>query len=253
MLSRLSWVAFVLLTAQVHAQTFDILGVKLGMTEAEALAALKAQEPALKISRVESVFSYTDGVKQFETAPFLSEINASRPGSTSSNPNFRLLFTPPPQGGKLWAFERLEPIKENKPSQDQYVAALVQKYGKPTAVSREGAALSWDFPAGRSSCLRIPHDPGYPQWRPSSPTGDLDLMLTGALRAKRAPADLGQCASQLYYVLSTTGGHVIDNFRAILLDVPLYVSSAQAANAEVDALEKKAQAARASQGKAPAL
>jgi hypothetical protein len=251
--STLVAAAFALAAGTAGAQNVDIVGLRLGMTESEAIAALKAHDPTLKIVSRQSTFVYTDGIKQFSTEPFLSRIDAARPKSQLPVANFILSFTPPPNGGKLWAIERRDRIDTNKPTQQQYTEALVQKYGKPTATSRNGAALAWDLPAGRQSCLRNPSDPGFPMFRPSNTTSPLMTTLEYQQRGKRAPADLTQCASQLHYVLGTLSGHVIDEFQAYLIDVPGYVAATRAANQRVDALEQQVRKAREGKGKAPVL
>lgn len=237
--------------AQAQQPVFDIVGVRLGMTEAEATAALKAHDATLKFTTTQGAYNYTDGVKQFQTPPFTSRIDASKPTTNTNSPDFILLFTAPPGAVRLWAIERNQPIRENQPSQAQYTEALKQKYGAPTAASRAGAALSWDFPAGKPSCLRMPNDAGFPQWRPSS--GDLAFILKAGQQNRRAPADLSTCASQLYYVLSSSNGQVISSFRAILVDVPAFATSEAAASRHVEALEAQVRKAREGQGKAPAL
>lgn len=239
-------------TSAFAQTTADIVGLKLGMTPAEAQAALKSHDAGLAIATGQSHFTYTDGTKQFNTDPFLSTMEARRRGSRQATPEFVLHFTPPPNGGTLWAIDRREVISENQPTLAQYTEALKQKYGAPTAVSRNGGSLAWDLPAGRTACLRDPRDPGFPVFRPRS-NADLAFLLRHAQQTKRAPADLSQCAIQLNYVLSTTGGQTISQFEALLVDIPAYAAASRAASEFVRGLENKVNAARESKGKAPAL
>lgn len=243
-------------TLSVHAQgdagKMDIVGLTLGMTQGEALAALKAHDGTLAIAEEASFFNYTDGVDYFQTEPFLAKIVASKPGTSDS---IQLYFTPPPNAGKLWAVDRKEEIRESQPTLEQYTEALVKKYGPPLATSREGYALTWDIPNGSPTCLlRPPNDPAFPQFRPrNNNSGDLMSALRAGQQARRVPDDLSVCGSQLYYLLATTGGQVINNFHAILIDVAGYATAEEAAGEHVAKLEESAVQARAGKGQAPKL
>lgn len=241
--------------AQSDAESMDIVGLKLGMTQSEALAALKAHDAALVFAEEESFFNYTDGVSYFQTEPFLSKIVASDPGSAQAIGSILLYFTPPPNGGKLWAIDRKEEIKDSQPTLEQYTEALVKKYGPPLATSREGYALTWDFPKGSTTCLlRPPNDPAFPQFRPrNNNSGDLMSALRAGQQGKRVPDDLSVCGSQLYYLLGTTNGQVINNFHAILIDVAGYATAEEAAGDHVAKLEESAVQARTGKGQAPKL
>lgn len=232
---------------QAWAQSFDIVGLRLGMNEQEALQALQAYRPDLKISRVQSAFGYSDGVQTFQTTPFLSRlVLAGHP-----RPTLAVYFTPPPQGGRVWAIERDERVTADPPTVTQYTAALKDKYGAPTA-GREGV-LAWDFPAGRPNCIPRPPDrPGFPAFKPSG-TEDLGFLLRMWQQKKLAPADLSLCASRLHYVLGTTNGEIVGSQYALLLDVPAYAAAQAAANREVDAQEAAARKRREGKAQAPKL
>lgn len=233
--------------SQARAQSFDIVGLRLGMSEAEALQAIQAYRPDLKISRVQSAFGYSDGVQSFQTQPFLSRLLvAGHP-----RPTLAVYFTPPPKGGRVWAIERDEPITGDPPNFAQYTAALKDKYGTPTA-GRDGV-LAWDFPAGRPNCIPRPPDrPGFPAFKPSG-TDDLGFLLRLWQQKKVAPADLSQCASRLHYVLSTSNGEVISRYYALLVDVPAYAAAYEAANREVEAQEAAARKRREGKAQTPRL
>ncbi len=244
-----------LCTTAVAAQTpFDIVGLRLGMTEQEAMAALQAHDPTLNIARVDSYYNYTDGVQTFQTDQFLGELRASRPNSQQAAPAFTLLFSPPPQGGKLWAVSRREKIAQDPPSIAQYSQALEQKYGKPTAVSPGNYSLSWDFPADKPRCLaRDPQRPGFPTYRPKSDGSDLKIHLMAANQRNPSPPDYKTCGSQLYFILSTAADDVVGSFEAIMFDIGHYVTASEAADAQVQALEQTAREAREGKGQMPSL
>lgn len=240
--------------AAAQSTSFDIVGLTLGMSQDQALAALEAHDANLDIVINESYFTYSDGVEQFETDSFVARIDARIPGASQPLPHFSLFITPPPQGARVWAVARREQITSAQPTQEQYAQALVQKYGAPAGVSRGGAAMSWDFPAGRQSCVRDPRDEGYPAFRPGrSNDSDLMAILRAGQQGKRVPADLSTCASQLYYLLGTVNGQVISSFEAYLVDVAAYAAAETAAGEHVDRLEADAKKRRESGSQVPRL
>ncbi|MBL8225548.1 MAG: hypothetical protein JNM50_09470 [Chromatiales bacterium] len=238
------------MAAVAQQADFDIVGLKLGMTQDQVVAAIKAHDPGLKVVSVQSAFGYSDGTQQLQTPPFLSRIEARAAGGPSGKPALAVYFTPPPQAGRVWAIERNEKTTGEPPTVQQYVAALQQKYGEPTAVSPGYAALAWDFPSGRVNCIpRLPDRPGFPAFRPSG-SDDLGFMLNLWQQRKLAPADLSRCASRLHYVL---GSSIVTDFSAILIDVATFASANAAAMREVDDLEQNARRQRDDRGQVPKL
>lgn len=241
-----------MLSAAAIAQqpSFDIVGLRLGMTESEVTAAIKAHDPKLKLTSIQSAFNYSDGMQQLKTPAFLSRIEARSGTAGTGKPAFAVYFTPPPQAGKVWAIERNEKVSGEPPTVQQYAAALQQKYGAPSAVSPQSAALAWDFPAGRVSCIpRVPDRPGFPAFRPSG-TDDLGFLLRLWQQRKLAPADLSTCASRLHYVL---GSAIVTDFSAVMIDVAGFAAANAAAMREVAALEEQARKLRDSKGQVPKL
>lgn len=236
-----------------HAQQFDIVGLKLGMTEPEVIAAIKAHDPTLKIESTQNTYSYSDGVQQFQTAPFLWRISTRQTANTSTVGGLIILFTPPPKGGRVWAIERKETISSNPPTAKQYATALKQKYGAPTIASSDESQLAWDFPAGKPNC--VPRDPGRPAFPVLRPTQEVDVGFTLRMwqQKKVAPTDLSTCASRLHYLLSTSNGQVISSFQAIMYDVGIYAVADEAAKRDTQSLEGKARKARESKGQTPKL
>ncbi len=242
-------------TAWAQQPSFDIVGLRLGMTESEAVNAIRAYDGTLRILSVQSAFGYSDGVQQLKTEPFLSRIEGrsakQKPGST--RPDLVVHFTPPPSAGRVWAIEREEGIDADQPSAEQFVGALTQKYGKPTAVSPGNSSLAWDFPPGRPNCiLRPPDRPGFPAFRPGG-REDLGFLLGTWQQRKLVPADASTCASRLHYVLSSTNGTVISRHYALMIDVAAYAASNEAATREVNQLEARARKLREGKGQAPRL
>jgi hypothetical protein len=230
----------------------DIVGLRLGMTQAEATAALQAYSPAMKLQVVEGFYNYTDGVNQLATPNFVSRIEGYLPSPLSEGPNFVVLLTPPPEGGKVWAVERRERVADNPPSIVQFKQSLLEKYGTPAGESRNGAAVVWKLPGSQPNCLQNPSDVAYPQF---SPIGDreVETRLQYAQQTRRAPADLGECAKTLHYALETPDGQTLGRVQAVLLDVATYARASAAATAEVTALEEAARKTREAGAKGPRL
>ncbi len=240
--------------ASASAQApFDIVGLRLGMTEQEAMAALQAHDATLKITRVASYYNYTDGIETFQTDEFLGEILAKRQNSQQVVPEFSLLFSPPPQGGRLWAVTRTEQITANPPTIAQYAQTLEQKYGQPTAVSPGQGSMNWTQPADKPACLaRDPQRPGFPTFRPKQ-DGDLLFILRAANQRNPNPPDYKTCGSHLFYILKTMSGDVVSSFEAIMFDIGHYVTASEQADQQVQALEAAARKARESKGQMPTL
>ncbi|MFN3304552.1 MAG: hypothetical protein ACK44A_12615 [Roseateles sp.] len=237
-------------TAMSQPAVPDIVGLRLGMTASEAVAAIQAHDPALKLITVQSRFNYSDGMQPLQTPPFLARIEARTGTGPSGKPALAVYFTPPPLGGKVWAVERNESVRGEPPTVQQYAAALQQKYGAPSAVSPGSAALAWDFPAGRVNCIpRLPDRPGFPAFRPGS-SEDLGFSLRIWQQRKLAPADLSSCASRLHYVL---GSDIVTAFSAVMIDVAGYAAANAAAQREVAALEQAARQQRDARGQVPKL
>lgn len=238
-------------SACAQAPAFDIAGLRLGMTQDEAIAALEAFEPEMDLTLLEGYFNYTDGVSHFQSDSFPSEIRGTRPGSRFGN-EFILRFTPPPNGGRLWLIDRREEISSNFPSLAQYGVALRQKYGEPAIASNEGLQFAWNVPAGGPACLRDRLNPVSSYYQPRRHT-DLLFRLSYMQQVGQAPADLSTCALQLHYQLGSANNQVVQNFNAIMIDVAGFTVANDAANEWVKGLEAEARRKREGEGKAPKL
>lgn len=238
-------------TAAAFGQSeFDIVGIKPGMTESQALEAIKAHDPRLKITVKRAAHAFSDGVQQHQTAPFLSHIEARLPGGPSRKPELAVYFTSPPQGGKVWAIERNEAAVGEPPTRQQYVAALQKKYGAPSATSTEMSRLAWNFPSGRVDCIpKLPGDPAAPVFAPSG-RDEFGFLLRNWQQRKLAPADLSKCASRLHYVL---GGSPVTQFSAVMIDVAAFAAADAALQRELQTLEQNARRQRDAKGQVPKI
>jgi len=70
-LSTLRFIAFAVVGASIlpatAQSTFDVVGVRPGMTEAEAMSALTAHRPGMRIQKRNMSYNFRDGVQQINT------------------------------------------------------------------------------------------------------------------------------------------------------------------------------------------
>jgi hypothetical protein len=146
-LTLLSAVAAIASATALHATVPDlaVAGFKIGMSEDDALAALKSHnarfvinEPALDIQ------GFSESLKPIATAQALA--NGDLNGE-----NISLLFTMPPGPTVLWGVQRaMNYVPAHRPALDASLAALRQKYGPesiPPLVGTGVANLAWIFDA----------------------------------------------------------------------------------------------------------
>ncbi len=109
----------------VSADKTDIVGIKLGMTEAEVTTAIKAFDAGAKqVSRRMAHFAYSDGANGFQTPAFLDELEY-RAGDSK----FRVWFAAPPAEPRAYAIHRYSTGNKTPPTREQFLAALTSKYG----------------------------------------------------------------------------------------------------------------------------
>ncbi|QHE86257.1 hypothetical protein [Hydrogenophaga sp. BPS33] len=239
----------VLVPALAAPDHFDIVGLRLGMTEQQVRSTLNAHNPQLQLNSKTVSYTYSDGTKQHQTAPALAEIVAVAMNGTE---NITLLFSQPPKPARLVGVRRVASLP-NPPTHEQMVQATLQKYGPP-AVNRPRERLK---PETRLIWI----EPGKPQcWRSSakqvavftaaSPV--LDVLQQFAQRQKMgfAPADLSQCGAIAQFV---TASDPVRNFTMEMTDTGPWLDTLQATRAWVSGLEAQAKKARVGAGTTPKL
>src|SRR5579883_1616011 len=123
----------------------DIVGFKIGMSEEDAVAALKphnarfyVNQPAIKL----------EGIAEPVKPVAMATASAS---ASQGNENMTLLFTLPPSKKVLWGIQRVVGyVPDQRPSLDATLNALRQKYGPESIppVTNSGVAnLVWVFDA----------------------------------------------------------------------------------------------------------
>jgi hypothetical protein len=114
--------------AQAPTSAVDVVGIKLGMPMADAVAAIKADNPKL------SVQTQTMVLEGFEQ-PFATAIVASQPTESGKDAEeITLLLTTPPSHQVVWGIQRTYHYgPQSMPSLDNTLAGLRRKYGAENA------------------------------------------------------------------------------------------------------------------------
>lgn len=242
--------AWVALAAPAFAAPdhFDIVGLRLGMTEQQARDAIKAHNPQLQVTAKNLSYTYSDGVRQHQTPPALSEIVASQLHGES----ITLQFSQPPQPQRLVGVRRVAPLP-NPPTHDQLVKTVVQKYGAPTTHTpfTGGNAFTrmiWAEP-GRTQCWRSSEKQAA-NFTPASPVLEVLKQFADRQRRGLAPADLSQCGASAQFAAQSDP---VRSFSMEMTDTGPWMTSLQATQRWVAGLEAEARKARAGGGATPKL
>jgi hypothetical protein len=249
---------------------FDIVGLKLGMTYEQVKEALAGLDiPASDIQETRQSFGYSDGVKHnHRTDDFPYSISASkRVQGSQNNDSFKILFSPPPEGGSVVAISRYVTIETDPPTNGQYRDALYEKYGPPTVPHKNVNVDQWLFAEGSMNCLDGSLNSQISLPIKSSRGRDTTFILekvfytsgssilTDKFRNGRVK-DLKECANILQYVIngfSLGSDKPFKTANAILIDVQSWVRSELAANAMVENLRQEAVKKREGLGTKPLL
>lgn len=234
-----------------HAQDFDIVGIRLGMSVEEVYKALAAYDINENgIQEYLQHFNYSDGVEQFKTDDFVFYIDAFK--STDTNDSLSIFFSPGPQGGNVVAVVRTMENRTNPPTRRQFLDALKNKYGPLT--SEDISTAQWNFPAGKIQCL-VGAVGAYQPTQPSilkkiygANVGSRD----GILHNQQAKS-LSDCASYLTYAMPSGDDSPVGMARAVMVDVAGTADGELSANEWVAGLAEQARKVRESKSAIPAL
>ncbi len=180
------------------APDWDIVGIKLGMTEAQARAAIKAHSAQAVFNDKTLKFTFNDGASRQETAAFLALFSARipNPTNTSDIENIELDFSPPPQEQRVIRVRRTMTLWKDPPALERVQDSLIQKYGKPRNSQTSGIGekiwgATW-AESGKTLCG------GEKRFFISVGQSPDSLRLFHQLQKERlAPADLSQCGAQM--------------------------------------------------------
>jgi len=236
----------------------DIAGVRIGMTEAEARAALATFDPELEIGAVMAMYNYSDGVNLLQSPEFLDRLEGRLPGLGAA---FKVYFSGPVGEVRVIGLSRSGLMMTNPPTVAQFVDSLVAKYGQPTGLSRgDKSQPVWEA-AGKPSCIRardyksdIVINLGAGAGGSLAETATAEQFLAGRSANTSAsgliPADLTQCGAYLSYYWTADP---VRSFTAEVYDLGAMVSTERSRTAWVDQLKEEAVRKRQAQGVAPRL
>lgn len=135
--------------AGTPAARLDIAGVRIGMTEAEAVKAVQAFDASARPKRSLATFPYYDGVNSLQSPEFLDHIGFAMAGS-----GIGIWFAGPPSEPRVIAVTRRGSAPQ-PPGSEQMMASLVERYGPYAArtppVAGGRAVVHWSE-EGKPQC-----------------------------------------------------------------------------------------------------
>jgi hypothetical protein len=237
-----------------HAETeWDIVGLKIGMTEAEVRAAFQAYAPDGKIFEHTGTFSYSDNVNQFKSPAFLDQLELRVTGMAIQTP-LRVWFSGPTGEPRVIAIARQENNLPDPVTSAEFQQNLLAKYGQPTGEAG-GTLLFWEQ-TDKPSCIRTSYGVTirefgkFPMGHTNVSQAIQQLEAAQQSASDPLPEDLATCGKFVYY---TTGMNPVKAFMAGLFDVGAMAATYRARNEWVDSLEAEAIRKRESAGQAPRL
>ncbi|MCL4780967.1 MAG: hypothetical protein KJ049_12310 [Gammaproteobacteria bacterium] len=253
---RLSLAALLLCAGSVQAApAWDIVGLKLGMTEQETLAAIKAHAPQAKVTMNTLKFTYSDGAKRQETPSFTSGLVARLPNQGQDTEALQVEFSAPPLEQRVISVRRTLSSYANPPALERMVATVTQKYGKPATEQKYGIGmitteLAW-AEAGRKTCGKLDKGLLMP---PVSQTPESLRWYELQQKNSLAPADVSQCSAVLRAMLKTaSGGSSVVTMEFQMTDPGHGVPAMQATAKWLAGLEAEARKSRLNSGDTPKL
>lgn len=254
------------IAASAHAQgiatdKLDVTGIKLGMTEAEVMAAVKAFDSnAQVVNKFVSTYPYSDGVNGFNTPEFLSELEFR-----TSDGQFRVWFAHPPAQSRVYAIYRYSRGNKTPPSRQQFVSALSSKYG-PVQVrylANTGRNVAQWSEQGKPECAvstsaQVAIDGNNDTLLPPRAVEVLEGMARSKhpnlLRTMGTSVDVGRCGTVLRYMwggAENDPAFPISEFYVWLVDQGGMVTMKRQAAQQVKQLEAEAVRKRQGQGVMP--
>ncbi|MCC5885865.1 MAG: hypothetical protein JJT88_05450 [Gammaproteobacteria bacterium] len=238
----------------IARELMEVAGIRLGMTEAEAMAALNAFEPAATITRNTAFFGYTDGASMFQTEDFIDYVSAQ---SGTSN-RINVYFSGPLGEPRVIKVGRSVSVV-NGPTRTEFLETLLSRYGEPSGYDSNGPV--WEE-SGRARCQREfsegeavinvgrvgNFDMGPIQY-------SVEEGLTrriGRYTAGLLPDEFTDCGGFLRYAIGSNGDLVV-SFRAVLADVAGFVNVERERSAWVASLTEEAVRRRQAQSQTPRL
>lgn len=243
-------------TGSTPAGKMDIAGVRIGMTEAEVVKAIKAFDAGAQVRRRMASYSYFDGVNSLDTPEFLSRLETTNVVTA--------FFSGPPSEPRVYAVTRAGAL-DQPPTGEQFLSALVAKYGPVGAQSLPGSVgprmVQWNE-QGKPTCTVVKDQSGrlVPD---SSNKGTLIPEIAAKLLEQHArqkfpgmvlsmgsSIDAARCGTVLRYEWL---GEPVRNFEARLIDQGALIATNRQSMEWVKQLEAEAVRKRQARGAAPKL
>lgn len=237
------------------APAWDIVGLKLGMSEQQALATIKAHAPNAQVTTNSLKFTYSDGAKRQETASFTSGLVVRVPNEGQDSETLQVEFSAPPLEQRVIRLRRTLTSYANPPALERMIDSLTQKYGKPGTEQKYGIGqtntdLAW-AEAERKPCGKV--DKGF-LLPPVSQSPDSLKWYELQQKNGLAPTELSQCSAVLQAKLTTkAGGSSVVTMEFLMADPAHGVPAMQATAKWLAELEAEARKVRLDSGDAPKL
>ena len=141
-------------TAASQHPDLDIIGLELGMTQEQAVAALKKHDKDFKITfdRAKSGNSYHSLSKESRFGNYLMALNAVIKNQNGGSEIVALGFAIPPSTSRVIRIKRSISFDKNSmPLKNIVRGALIKKYGVPTS---EGTKLIWNYASNDNSVVK---------------------------------------------------------------------------------------------------
>jgi hypothetical protein len=254
-------VALAMLLAPVAPQAapgWDIVGIRLGMTEQQARGAIKAHSAQAQIAQSTLKFTFSDGAKQQETSSFLATIAAQIPGPAGASDTERveLEFSPPPREQRVVRVRRALTTYRDPPPLQRMQESLMQKYGRPLDTRTFGIGIKNHFmswaEAGKTIC-------GQQAGKPIAMigVGQSPRNLTKFRQyqqQKLAPADLSSCSGVLQVQMDyREGGTSVNTLVLQMVDYGYILPALEATAKWIADQEAEARKTRLNSGTTPKL
>lgn len=242
-------------TAVEAAPAWDIVGLKLGMTEQQALAAIKAHSANAQVTSNSLKFTYHDGARQQETPSFTSGLIVRIPQAGQDTETIQVEFSAPPTDQRVISLRRTLSNYANPLALERMIDTVAQKYGKPSTESKYGIGqlttqLAW-AEANRKPCGKVDKGLLLP---PVSQTPDSLRWYELQRKNKLAPDNAADCSAVLQAKLTTkAGGSSVVTMEFQMTDPGYGVPAMQATAKWLAELEAEARNARLKSGSAPKL
>lgn len=225
---------------------WDVVGLRTGMSEAEAMAALSAHRQGAQVYKRTMSHTFNDGVQQRNTPSFLHELRVVF-DDAQGREEFLIYFAPLPGDSRVVGIVRQMSLK-SPPTQAQLAAQFSAKYGQPTHSGKNYNTLNtvWGEP-GKPMCWRS--TPKATAIGSGDGQGIVGQLQHGQKKGW-APRDLSQCGLA---VAASMAGEPVHNLTVRLTDYAAWVTTQQQAMAWVEQQKQEAIKARLAKGAGPKL